>query len=302
MSDITIAASKGAFEQLFYSIRDNFTFAAADSGSWSLFSASYSVAMHLEGGTIKLNDDGTIEVDVMDIEWDTLTVQVCFNLPGFCIPGFCIIPNPWNGCLLGLPEICFGGPICIPLDMSGLVSEISKIKAHLAATYFVDPGRLPGWSDLDAEVNGKPNKWRIFIDPDWVAVDPIDVPATMANVFENVVEAAINSLLPSWLPQWAKDVIWAIVGPVIDLIKEGLGILDNLEDWLEDLLGTTFNFVGQIETAVVKYLAKDRPIYELEDPFPVLPATSSLIPVKLPLRQLGATVNSHEMVVTADIG
>ena len=37
------------------------------------------------------------------IVWDTLKVEVCFNLPGFSIPSFCIVPDPWNGCLVGFP-------------------------------------------------------------------------------------------------------------------------------------------------------------------------------------------------------
>ena len=38
----------------------------------------------------------------------------------------------------------------------GLVTEINEIRARLDARYFVDPGRLATWSDLDAEFNGKP--------------------------------------------------------------------------------------------------------------------------------------------------
>src|SRR5579872_675610 len=185
MSHITLAASANAFTQLFNALRDNFTFSKSDSANFGPFSASYSVALHLENGNIQLNDDNTVEVKDVDIVFDTLKVQVCFNLPGFCVGGFCIIPDPWNGCLVSFPGFCIGGPICAPLDLSGLVSEISDIQAGLTPRYFVDPARLPGWSDLDAEFNGHPNKWRIFIDPVWVHVDPIDIPASIGNLLEN---------------------------------------------------------------------------------------------------------------------
>ncbi|WP_433384143.1 hypothetical protein ACQPZX_23280 [Actinoplanes sp. CA-142083] len=172
MSHLTLAASERSFEQLFKLARNGFSFAKSDSGTFGPFTASYSVKLHLAQGTIQLNDDGTIEIDALDVVWDTLKLKVCFNFPGFTIPGFCIVPDPWNGCLVGIPDIPIGGPICVPLDLSGLVSEISKIRAHLKPVYFVDPGRLPAWSDLQAEFAGRPNKWRVFIAPDFVSVDP----------------------------------------------------------------------------------------------------------------------------------
>lgn len=301
MSHLTIAASEAAFEQMFRLVRDNFTFAKADGGSFGPFSASYSVALHLENGSIQLNDDGTVEIKALDIVWDTLEVKVCFNIPGFCIPGFCIVPDPWNGCLVGLPEICIGGPVCITIPMSGLVSEISEVRARLKPKYFIDPGRLPAWSDLDAEFNGKPNKWQIFIDPDFVSVDPIDVPASIGNLFENLIEQAIEDSLPSWLPGWAKDLLLTLLSPVIDAVKALLGIVDAFEDFIQDLLGDLFDLPGLIQTAIADYFANKYPIHEFEDPYPVL-TDGPLIPVKLPLRTLNVSVNSKEMTVTGDVG
>jgi hypothetical protein len=302
MSHITIAASEKAFEQLFNAVRDNFSVAKSDSGNFGPFSASYAIKLHLSGGTLQLNNDGTIEVKTVDVVFDTLKVQICFDLPGFCIGGFCIVPDPWNGCLVSFPGFCIGGPICIPLDLSGLVSEINDIKAHLKPKYFIDPGRLAAWSDLDAEFAGKPNKWQIFIDPDWVSVDPIDIPASIGNIVENILKTAVENLFPSWLPDWAKDLIWAFLGPLLDMLKSVLGFLDTFEDFLQGLLGNTFDILGFIETAVADYFASQYPIYEFEDPYPVLPQSGALIPVKIPLRNLTATVNTDEMIVLADVG
>jgi hypothetical protein len=298
VSDITIAASADAFEQLFDGVRDNFTFSAADSGSFGPFSASYSIALHLEDGSLTLNDDNTIEVQDLDVVWDTLAVSVCFDLG--TIPGFCVIPDPWNGCLVGIPDIPLG-TICVPIDLSGLVSEISDVKASLVGSYLVDPARLPGWSDLDAEFNGHPNKWQIFIDPVWVNVEPIDIPATIDNLLENAVKDAIDSAI-SFLPGWLQDIVWAILGPIVDLILDALDIVTDIADWLSDLLGNLFGLLGLIETAVADYFASQYPIYSFEDPYPVLEAEPGLIPVKIPIRNLAATVNSKEMVVVADVG
>jgi hypothetical protein len=301
MSHLTIAASENAFEELFKLVRDGFTLSKSDSASFGPFSASYSIALHLNNGSIHLNDDGTVEIDALDVVWDTLKFTVCFDFPGFTIPGFCVIPDPWNGCLVGIPDIHIGGPICIPLDLSGLVSEISKVRAHLKAIYFVDPGRLPGWTDLQAEFAGKPNKWRIFIDPDFVSVDPIDIPASIGNLFENLVKQAIEDLLPGWLPGFVKDLLMALLQPVVDIVQAIMGVFDAAEDFLQDLLGEKLDFLGLIETAVADYFANKYPIYEFEDPFPIL-TDGPLIPVKIPLRNLKADVNSKEMIITGDIG
>ena len=204
MSYVTIAASEKAFVELFNAVRNHFHFSKSDSGSYGPFSASYAVAAHLEGGSLTLNDDNTVEVHHLKVVWDTLKVEVCFDLPGFSIPSFCIVPDPWNGCLVGFPGVSIGGPICAPLDLSGLVSDIADLKARLLPVYYIDPARLPGWSDLDAEFNGHPNKWRIFVDPVNVHADPIDVPATVANILENIVRDAIDNMFPSWVPGWGQ--------------------------------------------------------------------------------------------------
>jgi hypothetical protein len=175
------------------------------------------------------------------------------------------------------------------------------VKASLVASYFIDPARLPGWSDLDAEFNGHPNKWQIFIDPAWVNVEPIDIPATVDNILENAVKDAIDSAI-SFLPGWLQDIVWAIVGPIIDVIFDALDIVTDIAEWLSDLLGNLFGLLGLIETAVADYFASQYPIFEFEDPYPILDAEPGLIPVKIPIRNLAATVNSKEMVVVADVG
>jgi hypothetical protein len=303
MSHVTIAASANAFTQLFKALRDNFTFSKSDTGTFGPFSASYAVALHLEDGTVTLNDDGTLEIKDVDIVFDTLKASACFNLPGFCVGGWCIVPDPWNGCLVGIPKICIGGPICVPVDLSGLVSEITDLKASLLAKYYVDPARPPGVSDLTAEFAGHSNKWQVYIDPAWVHIDPINVPDTIENVFENAIKSAIYNMMGP-LPGWMKDLLWAAIEAtgIISLVKGILGFVGDIADFFENLLNSLFDIVGLIETAVADYFASKYPVYEFEDPYPILPASGGLIPVKIPIRDLAATVNSHEMIVTANVG
>jgi hypothetical protein len=290
MSQLTIAASAPAFKKLFDLVRDHFSFADADSADFGPFSASYDIALHLDDGALTLHNDGTIEVTDLDVVWDTLTLEVCLDLP--CFGGFCIVPDPWNGCLVSFPRICLGR-ICVPLDLSGLVSEISELRARLLPSYFVDPARTPTESDLDAELAGHPNRWRVFVDPVFVHVDPIDLPASVAGLFEHAAEQTIDDLVPGGLP---------FFGPVIAVLVAALEITEALDDWLSDLLGTQFDFIGLIETAVADHFAAGTPILEFEDPYPILPGSGGLIPVKIPIRNLTATITSHEMVVEADVG
>jgi hypothetical protein len=302
MSDITLAASADAFEQIFNDVQKNFKFSKSDTGTFGPFSASYAIALHLQGGTLTLNNDDTIEVAGLQIVFDKLEVEVCFNLPGWCVGGFCIVPDPWNGCLVSFPGFCVGGPICPSVNLDGLVSEITELKAGLSVNYYIDPARLPSWSDLDAEMHGHPNKWQIFIDPTLVDIDPIDIPATVANLLETAVKEAIEKLIPSGPFGWAIDLLWAIIGPILDFVVGLLGIVGDIADWLESLLDDSFNLLSVIETAIADYFASLYPIYQFEDPYPVLPASGSLIPVKVPIRDLTATIDSQEMVVLANVG
>jgi len=301
MSDVTVAASAITFGQMFNALRQNFTFAKSDSTNFGPFSANYSVALHLENGAIALNNGNFVEITGVDVVWDTLKCGVCLDLPGFCVGGWCIIPDPFDGCWVSLPKLCIGGPICIEPDLSGLVSSISDIRANLVAKYFVDPARTAGETDLDAEFNGHPNKWRIFLNPLWVHVDPIDIPATIDNIVENLLKSAIDNLL--WfLPGWAQDLLWALIGPVLDLFKSLIGIAGSIADWLSNLLGNQFDLLGLIETAVADYFANRNPIYQFEDPYPILAGTGGLIPVKIPIRDLAIGVDASEMTLAANIG
>jgi hypothetical protein len=302
MSHITLAASERAFKQVFTLVRDNFSFAKSDTVTFGPFSASYAVGVKLKGGDVDLRSDGSVEIKHVDIVWNPLKVKVCFNLPGFTIPGFCLVPDPWNGCLVGIPDISIGGPVCLPVDLSGLVSEINSVRAHLKPVYFIDPLRNPAWSDLEADLNGKPNKWQIYIDPDWISLDPIDVPASVGNLFENLIEKAVSDMLPGWLPGWAKDIIMAGLGWVVDAVKGILGVVDKFEDWFFDLFDNKLDLLGPLETALADYFASQYPIYQFPDPYPVLPASGGLFRVAIPIRHLTATVNDVEMIVTADVG
>ena len=213
MSDITIAASARAFDELFAELVENVKINESDTETWGPFSANYDLAIHLQGGSLTLNA-GTFTVEDLDIVFDDLEVGVCFSLPQWCFGGWCIIPTPF-GCIR-FPHICIGGEsICPSINLDGLVTQIVNFTAGLATNYWVNPARLASWSDLEAEINNKPNYWQLIVEPTLVDIDPLDVAATAADLFESAVKSAIESLI-SYLPNWVIDIIWTLIGPIVD--------------------------------------------------------------------------------------
>jgi len=313
MSHLTVAASEDTFVRLFNAIRDNFTFAKTDSGSFGPFTAGYDIALHLENGSVDLRADNTVLVDELDIKWDKLNLTLGFDIPSICVGGFCIIPNPFGGCWLRAPRICVfedNPDVSVTLPLGGFTSEVS-LAASLVTKYRIDPARPSGMNDWDAQDAVPPlyNQWQLFLNPQWVDVDLIDIADTVGDLLENAVRAVIDGLL-GWLPGWAKDIIWAIIGPVIDLIRAILDIPDDIQEWISDLLNVSFGLIDIIGQVVLDYFAAKTPLYSLEDPYPILdsadnpnpPDPNRLIPVKIPIRDLAVFNNDVEMILEANVG
>ena len=302
MSHLTVAASENAFKELFAVMRDNYTFSSTDSANFGPFSASYDVALHLDDGTVDLRADDTVKIKELDIKWDTLDVGIGFDIPEICVGGWCIIPTPF-GCALRVPKICVFSAdpdVSITLDLSGVVTSEISVIASPVTSHFVDPARPPGMTPVHAQVAGIPNKWQIFLDPQSVDVDLFDIADIVGDLLEDAVTAAVNNLLPG--PQWLRDLILAILGPIIGLIRAILDLPDDIGEWFSDLLNVSFDLLNLIVTAVADYFAARNPIYEFEDPFPILPAVAGLIPVKIPITDFTVQVNADEMVVEANVG
>ena len=302
MSDITIAASEPAFTALFEQLRDSFSESASDSGSFGPFTASYAVAFHLENGSVDLRGDNTVRIGELDVVWDTLAVSLGLDIPSVCVGGWCIVPTPF-GCAVRLPRKCFfqGNPdVSIPLDLSGLLrSEVSLI-AGLRTGYFVDPGRQSWMDYIDAENADVPNKWQVFADPESVDIDVFDIADIIGDLLEDAIDAAVDTLL-GFLPSWARDLVKAILGPLVDLVRDVLDLPDDIEEWLSDLLGTSLGLLDVIVTAVLDHLLAE-PVFEFEDPYPILDAAGGLIPVKIPVADFDVHVTDDEMVVEANVG
>jgi hypothetical protein len=298
MSHLTVAASEDAFKELFAAVRDGFTFSASDSGSFGPFTGGYSVALHLEDGTVDLRADNTVSIKELDVKFDTLTVTIGVDIPELCTPSICIIPTPF-GCLLEVPPQCLFSDdpdISIPLDLSGIVTSEISVVASPVTRYFVDPARPPGMTPVQAQAADIPNKWQILLDPQTVDIDFFDIADIVGDLLLDAIADALKALIP--------DVIEFLfpIDEIIDLIRDILDLPDDIGEWLSDLLGVSFGLLNLIATAVADYFANENPIYEFEDPFPILPAVAGLIPVKIPIIDFTVQVDDDEMVVEANVG
>ena len=131
-----------------------------------------------------------------------------------------------------------------------------------------------------------------------IQIDIIDIADTVGDLFHNLITNAIDNLM-SGFPQWAKDLVDAILGGTEDIIRTVLDIPDDIGEWILDLIGNLGIWQDLID-ALAEYIALT--IFELEDPYPILPADGALIPVKLPIEFLDIAVNTDEMVITGDVG
>jgi hypothetical protein len=304
MSHLTVAASENTVRKVFAKVRDQIAESTSGSADLGPFTVSWNVGFRLENGTLDLQSNNSVLLSELDVVYDPLKLTLGIDLPEVCVGGFCIIPSPFGGCWLRAPRICVFSAdpdISLPINLSGLIrSEISGA-FRVKTRYFVDPGRTPTMTDLDAEDADVPNKWQVLLDPIWLDIDPLDIPDIVGNILDQAIDNAVDDLL-GWLPGWAKDLIKAILGPIVDLVRAILDIGDDIDEWLSNLLGVSIGILDFVLTIVADYFANRYPILQFEDPFPILDYEGPLIPVKVPLRNPAVTVNDVEMVVTIDVG
>ncbi|WP_375690373.1 hypothetical protein [Pseudooceanicola sp. LIPI14-2-Ac024] len=304
MAHFTVAASERTFQELFTFVRDNVAESTSGSADAGPFSVAWAAGFRLEGGSVDLQADGTVRIDELDVVYDPLSLTLGIDIPRICIGGFCIIWIPFAGCVLRAPRICIfeaDPDISIPLNLSGLVTSEISGAFRINTRYFVDPMRTPGMTDLDAEDAGVPNKWQFMLDPVWLDIDLIDISDTVGNILDAAIDTAVDGLL-GFLPGWARDLIKAILGPIVDLVRAILDIVDDIDEWLSNLLGVSIGLFDFVLTVVADYLANLFPLFEFEDPYPILGYNGPLIPVKVPMRDVAVGIDTDEMTITANVG
>jgi hypothetical protein len=306
MAHFTVAASENTFRKLFAVVRDNVSASTSGSKSFGPFKASWAFGFKLSGGTVDLQSNNSVLISELDIVYTPASLTLSVDIPQICVGGFCLIPKPWpwKGCLVSAPKICIfsaNPDITLPINLSGLIqSEISGA-FRIKTKYHQSNSRKAGMNYLDAEDKKDPNQWQFYLDPIWLDIDIIDIADTIGNILDMFINNAIDALL-GWLPGWAKSLIKAIMGSATKLIRKILDIGDDLDEWFSNLLGVSIGLFDFVVTIVADYFANKFPILKVEDPYPIMPYSGSLIPVKVPLLNVGVNITNTEMVLTADVG
>ncbi|MEZ4668670.1 MAG: hypothetical protein R3E39_12230 [Anaerolineae bacterium] len=289
MAHLTVAVSEGTFQKSVDALVRNLSFEKADQTSFGAFTAGYDVKAHLEGGTVDLRADNTIQLKELDLRWDRLKFILGIDIPEICVGGGCI-DLPWPLPDLCLPRVCIFSDdpdISIEPDLAAFVAQEVSFTGSLLAQYHV------------STTPGESNKWQIFIDPQTIDVDLFDFPDIVGNLIEDALTDLITALIPGGP---VRDLIIAIIGGVSDLIRDILDIPDDIQEWLSDLFNVSFGLLDFIGTLILDYFASENPIYEFDDPFQIMEASNGLIPVRIPIRNLDVHVTDVEMVVQADVG
>ncbi len=303
MTDITVALNEQVVKALFASARDRFTYAKSDSASFGPFSAGYDIALHLERGEVDLRP-GAVHVEELDVIWDRLDAWVGIDIPAIpLIPRICLLWVPIRGCVwsIGPVTVFEDNPDIKPtLDLSFLVSE-ATFDAGPRLVFTPNPARPPGASDLTAHEVAQPNHWELYLDPDHVDLDLVDIADTVGDLLEDAIVGALEDLL-SPLPGWLVDILLAPFGALIDIVRWALDLPDDLGEWLLDLLGTDFDLWTIVANAIADALAAEFPLYAVETPYPVQKAEGSRLPVLVPIDALDVTIDDVELTLTADLG
>jgi hypothetical protein len=315
MAQMTIAASEKTFKKVFEAIRDDFRFARSASADFGPFTAGYALEAHCEGGDVDLRADNTVQIKELDILWDRLDLTLGIDIPEVCVGGFCIIPNIFTGgCAVRAPRVCLFSAdpdIQVTLPLGGLVRSEISVTGALRIRYVVNPARPAGLNDWDAQ-DASPslaNHWQLVIDPQFLDVDVFDIADIVGDLLEDAVDVAVDNLL-GFLPDWARDLIKAILGPVIDLIRAILDIADDIQEWISDLLNVSFGVLDYILQLLADYFANKYPLHQIEDPYPILRTSANpnsgsgpaLVPVKVPIRDLRVFNTDFEMVLEGNVG
>jgi hypothetical protein len=323
VAHLTVAVSERSVKTMFDLLVASIGWEKSDSANFGPFRAGYHIKGHLEGGTLDLRADNTIQVKELDIKWDKLEVSLGLDIQEICVGGGCI-NMPWPIPDICLPKVCVFSDdpdVEISLDLAAFVAQEVSFTGSVVARYYdaslpppvIDPcGVLRDVLSSANLIEPLPstNQWHIFIDPETVDIDLFDFPDIVGDLIEDALTNAVTAIIPGG---WVRDLILAIIGGVADLIRFILDIPDEIDEWLSDLFNVSFGLFDFLLTLVLDLFGNCVPIHRIDDPFTVLEqevstsvrldgAPVTLVPVRVPVRKLTVGVNDVEMVVQADIG
>jgi hypothetical protein len=323
VAHLTVAASEHAFQTMFGLLVKAIGWEKSDAANFGPFTAGYHIKGHLEGGSIDLRADNTIQVKELDIKWDILQLTLGLDIPEVCVGGGCI-DLPWPIPDICLPKVCVfdeNPDVSISVDLAPFVAQEISFTGRLLARYYDAslPPPLIDPCDLLRDVLSNAglieplpnhNQWHIFVDPETVDIDLFDFPDIVGDLVEDALTNAVVAIIPGG---WVRDLILELIGGIADVIRFILDIPDEIDEWLSDLFNVSFGLFDFLVTLVLDLFGHCVPIHRIDDPFTVLEEEVStsvrldktpvtLVPVKVPVRNLSVRCDDVEMIVQADIG
>jgi hypothetical protein len=304
MAHATVAVNKSVFQSSLELLKRNFELAQADTEDFGPFRLGYDVKAHLEDGTFDLRADNTVELKELDLRWDRLKVILGLDIPGICVGGGCV-DLPWPLPDFCLPRWCLfedDPDVSVELDFAALVAQEVSLTGSLVVRYY-DAGVPAPAIDPCALLRVVPlppnNRWDIHLDPQSIDLDLFDFPDVVGNLFEDALTGAVEALIPGGI---VRDLLLAIIGSVADLIRDVLDIPDEIDEWLSDFFNVSFGLFDLILQVVGDFFSSCNPLYGINDPLEVLPASGALIPVRIPIANVAVHNDADEMVIEADVG
>jgi hypothetical protein len=144
------------------------------------------------------------------------------------------------------------------------------------------------------------DKWQLFLHDHWHDLDIVDVADTAGNILRGLSDLIIDKIL-SPVPSILRGIVRSMIGWVIDLIVAALDIPDDIMEWLSSVFQTSFGLLDLIAQLIINFIGSMVPFYQFETPYPMIEDTSGLIPVLVPVENLGIVINDQEFIVQADI-
>lgn len=344
MATVTVAVNERAFNDVILAAA-KFLEALppfSGSGSFGPFSAGYSVGFKITDGSIDLTNTGRVHFDELHVTYDPLILTLGLDLPHIHFGGECIIPNPFGGCLVRLPEVDLFGAnpdISIPINLSNtIVSEfsgeftVSDRKQVLVAKGALRSHAAHFTADTSNEIR---NRFRTIIStipflPNSAVNGIADalVPFVKGNLADkwqfflhdvwhnlelisisdtaaNILRNLTNLIIDTILapvPSVLRDIIKGLLSPIFDAIAAVLDIPDDILEWLSSQLQISFGLFDLLAQLVINFLGLMVPFYQFEDPYPMIADSSGLLPVLVPVENVAVVVNDDEFVLSADIG
>lgn len=219
------------------------------------------------------------QIKELDWKWDRLAVSLGVDIPEITIGGWCLLKIPIKGCVLRAPKLTVFSndpDLSIQINLAGLRHEISSA------------------FNIDVKNNRSDKKYELYLKPEMpLDVDFIDVADIAGDLLDRVIDLIVNKLL-GFLPEWARSIVNAVLGGIAKLVREILDWTDDLVEWISEKVGVSLGLFNLLASALIELFYKPDPIFEIDNPYQVLPKQDGEPAVTLNITSIRATFDVNE--------